>query len=63
MVHRRANSEWLAFPGVAMIEDGQLKRSGDGKILYKTLIRFRSNDVYRRFQALILEELRRLELI
>jgi hypothetical protein len=62
MLHRPANggAEWIALPGAAQIErDGQAKRI-DGKVQYKTLIRFKSRDLYDRFQAPILEELRRL---
>ena len=63
MAHRPANggAEWIALPGAAQIErDGQAKRGGDGKVQYKTIIRFKSRDTYDRFQAPILEELRKL---
>ena len=67
MVHRMKEpaeglaSEWIALPGAAQIErGGTLKRANDGKVQYKTLIKFKSRDIYDRFQAPILEELRRL---
>jgi hypothetical protein len=63
MLHRPSNgaAEWIAMPGAAQVErDGRVKRSGDGKPMYKTIIRFRSKEIYDRFQVPILEELRRL---
>jgi hypothetical protein len=62
MLHRMGDGqEWVALPGAAQIAtDGRVKRSGDGKPLYKTLIRFKTKEIYERFQAPILEELRRL---
>lgn len=61
MVHRTDGREWVALPGAAQIDrDGTLKRGSDGKVEYKTLVRFVSKVIYERFQTPILEELRRL---
>jgi hypothetical protein len=62
MLHRMGDRrEWIALPGAAQVEkDRRVKRSGDGKPLYKTLIRFKTKEIYERFQAPILEELRKL---
>ena len=62
MVHRNPGGDpWIALPGAAQIErDGTPKRSGDGKVLYKTTFKFESNEIYKKFQAPILEELRQL---
>jgi hypothetical protein len=63
MLHRSPNggSEWIGIPGAVQLEkDGTVKRAGDGKPVYRTIVRFKSRDVYERFQTPILEELRRL---
>lgn len=61
MAHRKSGQEWVALPGAAQIDrEGQTKRSPEGKVLYKTLIRFTSKAIYEEFQDPILKELKRL---
>ena len=62
MLHQSGSNgqSWVALPGAPQVEHGQLKRAGDGKLMYKTIVRFKSRDIYARFQTPILEELRRL---
>jgi hypothetical protein len=52
---------WIALPGAAQLDgDGAAKRTPEGKIMYKTVIRFASRIAYDRFQGAVLGELKRL---
>ena len=61
MAHRKNESEWISLPGAPQVDrDGATKRGADGKVLYKTIIRFADKAIYEKFQDPILKELRRL---
>lgn len=60
MLHRNASTEWVMIPGIPQMErDGMIRRLSDGKIAYKTLVKFRSPEQNKRWQSLILDELRK----
>ena len=66
MVHRERHNTgyWVALPGTVQIDSaGKVKSAGDGRPIYKTLIRFATKALYDRFQGPILEELKRLGFI
>ena len=56
----RGDPYWIAMPGAPQVENGTLRRGGDGKVLYTITVKFENNEIYRKFQAPILEELRQL---
>jgi hypothetical protein len=61
MVHASGRGPQVMLPGAAQVRDnGELMRRPDGKLFYKTLIKFTSLEVFKLFEAAVVEELRRL---
>lgn len=60
LVHDNGQRRWIMLPGAPTIENGELRRGDNGKVVYKTIIRFGSLDAYRNFETSILEELEKL---
>ena len=62
LLHRTGdqNEPRIALPGAAQVDRDELKRSAEGRILYRTIIQFNNKERYRRFAAPILEELKRM---